>query len=147
RRGPGGFRPARRTPPVESTGAFPETGWPPTHRTPPMRPCLTVLLLLFSALRIATEPVPVDTLWALERLGPFSVSPDGMTVAVTTTQFDLDADVGRSRIRLFDVDGRRPARPVPASGGSDTRPAWHPNGRQLFFLGAPKGKPTQLYRA
>src|SRR5690606_7950449 len=31
--------------------------------------------------------------------------------------------------------------------GSDTRPAWHPNGRQLFFLGAPKGKPTQLYRA
>lgn len=104
------------------------------------------VLLLLSAGAAAKNDFTVDQLWGLARLGPFAVAPDGRTVAVTTTTFDYESDKGTSRIWLFDLEGRRAVRELATSPGSDTRPAWHPDGRQLFFLGTRKDKPAQLYR-
>lgn len=108
----------------------------------------SALLLLFPLALPATETTTdftVERLWDMARLGPFAVAPDGRTVAVTTTTFDVESDQGTSRIWLFDLDGRRAVRELGTSPGSDTRPAWHPDGRQLFFLGTRKDKPAQLY--
>ena len=107
---------------------------------------LPSLFMLLSTAAIADGAFTVDTLWSMTRIGPFAVSPDGRTVAVAATSFDDDDNTGASRLWLVDVDGRRGIRRLGSGRGSDTSPAWHPDGRHLFFLGVRENRPAQLFR-
>jgi dipeptidyl aminopeptidase/acylaminoacyl peptidase len=56
--------------------------------------------------------------------------PDGVRVAFTVTQMDLDDDRYERRIWLWDGQSARPL----TSGPSDAAPRWSPDGRHLLFL-------------
>lgn len=130
---------------VELDGAFTETARPSWLSGFMYR--LAIWLLLSASVSIAApSDLTVERLWSFARLGPFDISPDGRTAAVTASTFSVEADEGGSKIWLFDIDGRRGVRQLTAAPGSDTRPRWHPDGRHLFFLGTRDDKPAQLYR-
>ncbi len=102
-------------------------------------------LMCLPAVMPAHAQFTVDRLWELNRMGGFAVAPDGRDVAVATTAFDLEANGSLTRLWLVDSLARRPARALGTAEGSDNDPAWHPDGRRVFFLGTRAGTPTQLY--
>jgi Tol biopolymer transport system component len=62
-----------------------------------------------------------------------AISPDGRRIAFVVQRLDRESDHNRSQIWL--VDTRRGAPRAFTSGeGSDTAPAWSPDGRHLAFL-------------
>lgn len=102
-------------------------------------------LLGLPAVMPAHAQFTVERLWELNRMGDFAVAPDGRSVAVTTTAFEFDVNGSQTRLWLVDSLARRPARALGTPEGSDSDPAWHPDGRRLFFLGTRPGTPTQLH--
>ncbi len=104
------------------------------------------LILLCPCSLPAQEQFTADRLWQLLRLASFEVSPDGRTVAVAITAFDVEADRSSTSIWLFDLHGRRQPRLLDTGSGSASQPAWHPDGRHLFFLRTEPEQATQLYR-
>jgi dipeptidyl aminopeptidase/acylaminoacyl peptidase len=117
---------------------------PEAGRLPRLARALLALALL-PLPGLAADPDPA-WLWQLARLGPFAVAPDGRWLAATVTAFDLDGDRSRSAVWLFDIDGRRPARPLASGGGDTSQPAWHPDGESVFVLVAAAEQPAQLAR-
>lgn len=107
---------------------------------------LTFLLAALSMPAPAKDDFTVERLWQLVRLSQFEVAPDGRQVALAVTEFDVEADKGGSKLWLFDIDGRRTPRQLTSAPGSDSHPAWHPDGRHLFFLSTRNDKPAQLQR-
>lgn len=63
------------------------------------------------------------------------LSPDGRWLAYGTN------GSGRFEVYVRSYPGLGPAQPVSIEGGGS--PAWHPNGRELFFVGQPDSAGTQ----
>ena len=103
-------------------------------------------VLVLPAAMPAQAQFTVERLWELNRLGAFAVAPDGRMVAVTTIAWDMDSNGSQGRLWLVDSQARRAARALGTPVGSDNHPAWHPDGRRLFFLGTRVDTPTQLFR-
>jgi dipeptidyl aminopeptidase/acylaminoacyl peptidase len=97
------------------------------------------------------RPLDVETLLALQRLGPPTLSPDGRAAVCTVTTPSL-AD-NRSTTRLWwlpaDASGGAP-RPLTQAGEKDGAPAWSPRGDRIAFVarrdqGGRKDDTPQLY--
>ena len=96
------------------------------------------------AARKGPRPFTAEDLWAIPRVGAPVPSPDGRTLAVAVTTYDLEKNEGRGRIWLLPASGGEP-RPLTAPEHASQQPAFSPDGRQLVFTRkAEKGKP-QLY--
>ena len=91
------------------------------------------------------RPMTVDDLWAVQRVGSPAVSPDGRQVAFTVSTTSMDDNKSQSDIWLADVDGGRPPRPLTTNKGSDSAPAWSPDGRRLAYLSKRGDDPAQIY--
>jgi dipeptidyl aminopeptidase/acylaminoacyl peptidase len=94
--------------------------------------------------RKGPRPFTAEDLWAIPRVGAPVPSPDGATLAVPVTTYDIEKNEGRGRIWLVPAKGGEP-RPLTAPEFSSGSPAFAPDGRRLAFTRkADKGK-SQLY--
>jgi dipeptidyl aminopeptidase/acylaminoacyl peptidase len=84
------------------------------------------------AARKGPRPFTAEDLWAIPRVGAPVPSPDGRTLAVTVTAYDMEKNEGRGRIWLVPVAGGEP-RALTAPEHASGQPAFSPDGRQLAF--------------
>jgi dipeptidyl aminopeptidase/acylaminoacyl peptidase len=72
-----------------------------------------------------TRPINVNDLWAMQRLGAPSLSPDGAQVVASVTTPDLAANKQASALWLFSTLGGRP-RALTQCGDKDGQPQFSP---------------------
>lgn len=116
-----------------------------------MRPLLTFSLVLSAGAALAntaaTTPAPltVETMWALERLAPPALSPDGRHAVVPVTRFDVKDDRSFTDLWLVATDGSE-QRPLTTHIANDNNPVFSPDGRWLAFIAQrDEDKAPQLY--
>lgn len=74
-----------------------------------------------------------EDLWKLPRVGNPAAAPDGTTVFVPVTTYDLETNARTTRIWRVPTDGG-PQRALTADGCVSTHPAVSPDGKQLAFV-------------
>ncbi len=95
------------------------------------------VLLAFAALAAAASgaerPMRFEEMVKLERLGAFSVSPDGRMVAFAVSTPDVEANASRSAIWMIPASGGE-ARRMTSGEKRDDDPKFSPDGSRLAFV-------------
>jgi len=86
----------------------------------------------------------IDELFKLKTVGNPQVSPEGMWVAYTITEVDLEKDKSETRVWMTPVSGGD-AIPMTVKGSSASTPRWSPDGKYLSFLSSRKDGKTQVW--
>ena len=86
----------------------------------------------------------IDDLLKLKTVGDPQVSPEGMWVAYTITEVDLEKDKSEKRVWMAPVSGGD-AIPMTAKGSSASTPRWSPDGKYLSFLSSRNDGKTQVW--
>ncbi len=97
----------------------------------------------------ATRPFDVNALWALDRIGAPSLSPDGAQAVAAVTRYDMETNQARASLWLFSTLGGAPRR-LTEAGDKDGSPQWSPRGDLVAFTarreqGGHKDEEPQLY--
>ena len=116
------------------------------------RATLTALvgaLLLVPAARAADEPaktpLTAELLWQVKRLAAPAVSPDGQWAVVPVTTWDVKEDKALTDLWLLKTDGSE-SRALTTHEGSETSPAWSPDGKWIAFEAKREGDENgQIY--
>ncbi|HSB62097.1 MAG TPA: hypothetical protein VLI67_10280, partial [Vicinamibacteria bacterium] len=91
------------------------------------------------------KPITADDLWSVRRVGDPVLSPDGRTVAHTVSTYDAGENRMDADVWLVPAAGGTPRR-LTTGKGSETSPAWSPEGRRLVFVARRDGDAaSQLY--
>ena len=80
----------------------------------------------------SSRPFDVDALWALDRIGEPSLSPDGAQAVASVTRYDMEANKAQSSLWLFSTLGGEPRR-LTEAGEKDGQPQWSPRGDLIAF--------------
>lgn len=81
----------------------------------------------------ADDLMTPETLWSMHRVGSYTVSPDGGTVAYTVTTPDIAANRNVSSILTISIDGT--GRKVLSEGDkSESEPAFIEGGKRIAFI-------------
>ena len=100
--------------------------------------------LVASSFALGKRAMTVEDLWAVKRVGPPALSPDGRWVAFSVTTYSLEDNTGTSDIWMVSVDGGEPIR-LTTHPARDSQPRWNPaNPTELAFVSSRDGKP-QIY--
>ena len=108
---------------------------------------LTLLLLATFAnhATAASAPLTAESMWALERIAPPAISPDGKSAVAAVTRFDVKEDKGISDLWLFPTEGGE-QRLLTTDASTESSPAFSPDGRWLAFVAQrDEDKAPQLY--
>ncbi|MFU8896993.1 MAG: prolyl oligopeptidase family serine peptidase [Gammaproteobacteria bacterium] len=95
-------------------------------------------LILFVSLATAAgaterKPLDAETLWQLQRLSSPAIAPDGKQAVVAVTRYEVPEDRGITNLWLVPADGGE-AHQLTTHPGSDSSPAWSPDGRHIAFV-------------
>ncbi|MET0517805.1 MAG: S9 family peptidase, partial [Burkholderiaceae bacterium] len=100
----------------------------------------------------SAERFDVEALWALERLGAPSLSPDGAQAVASVTAYSMADNKSASSLWLLSTLGGAPRRLTSAGSpdGRDGQPQWSPRGDQIAFIArreqqGVKDEEAQLY--
>ena len=77
--------------------------------------------------------ITVDDLWAMERVGGLSLSPDGAQAVCSVASFSMDENKGSTSLWLLSTFGGGPRR-LTSAGDKDAQPAWSPKGDRIAFV-------------
>ena len=69
-------------------------------------------------------PFDVDALWAVRRVGPPTLSPDGALACAAVTSYDMDSNEGATALWLFPTGLAGEARFITASSGPSMLNGW-----------------------
>jgi dipeptidyl aminopeptidase/acylaminoacyl peptidase len=92
-----------------------------------------------AALSAAERPIRFEEMAKLQRVGSFSVSPDGARVAFAVSTPDVAANASRSAIWMVPASGGE-ARRMSSGEKRDYDPKFSPDGRRLAFVSNRDGK-------
>lgn len=96
---------------------------------------LTVILLLIStALLFAQrkQPMSVEDLWNMKRIGDFDISPDGSKIAYVLTEYSMEENTGQSDIWMANSNGSDFTK-VLASDENELQPLFTETGSSLLY--------------
>ncbi|MGM9484013.1 S9 family peptidase [Roseateles sp. NT4] len=96
-----------------------------------------------------TKAFDVNSLWALDRIGDSSLSPDGAQAVAGVTRYAMETNKAQSSLWLFSTLGGEPRR-LTEAGEKDGNPQWSPRGDLIAFTarreqGGQRDEETQLY--
>lgn len=83
--------------------------------------------------RPGQHALTAEDLWAIPRVGAPAASPDGNSLAVPVTTYDLEKNEGRGRIWLVAATPGAAPRALTAPDHSSGEPAFSPDGKRLAF--------------
>jgi dipeptidyl aminopeptidase/acylaminoacyl peptidase len=89
------------------------------------------------------HPLRFEDLMKVHRVDDPQVSPDGRSIAFAVANVDFDANKTVSHLWLGALAGGEP-REITAGAGSDNRPRWSPDGRELAFIST-RGGTSQVW--
>lgn len=97
----------------------------------------------------AAKAFDVDALWALDRIGEPSLSPDGAQAVASVTRHAMDTNKAQASLWLFSTLGGAPRR-LTEAGDKDGNPQWSPRGDLIAFTarreqGGERDDAPQLY--
>ena len=76
------------------------------------------------------RPITAQDLWAVKRVGAPALSPDGKWVAYSVQEWSIEKNKSTAALWLTDVASAS-SRRLTAGTGSDTAPAWSPDGSRI----------------
>ncbi|HSD18369.1 MAG TPA: S9 family peptidase [Thermomonas sp.] len=99
---------------------------------------LVALLVLASLASFAAaagpkRPITAQDLWAVKRVGVPALSPDGKQAAYGVQEWSIEKNKPTAALWITDVASGR-SRRLTAGTGSDTAPAWSPDGSRIAFV-------------
>ena len=95
---------------------------------------IATLASFASAAEPDKRPITAQDLWAVKRVGAPALSPDGKQVAYSVQEWSIEKNKPTAALWLTDVASATTLR-LTAGPGSDTAPAWSPDGSRIAFVG------------
>ena len=80
----------------------------------------------------AKRPITAQDLWAVKRVGAPALSPDGRRAVVSVQEWSIEKNKPTASLWLVDVASATTRR-LTAATGSDSAPAWSPDGSRVAF--------------
>jgi dipeptidyl aminopeptidase/acylaminoacyl peptidase len=110
-----------------------------------VRLAVVCALVCTPALAASPKPVRFEESARIRRVGAFSVSPDGRSVAYAVSTPDVPANTSHSAIWIASLDdATKPPRRITAGEKKDSDPRFSPDGRRLAFV-SDRGGSSQIW--
>ncbi|MBX2974621.1 MAG: S9 family peptidase [Ignavibacteriaceae bacterium] len=96
---------------------------------------LLLLSLILTSILIGQQKriLEIEDLWAMQRIGSFSLSPDNKTIAFSLSTFSMELNKGNSDIYTINSDGSK-LTPILNSEKSESNPKFTPDGKKISYV-------------